>query len=389
MASTFSHPYSLAWLKGTGVGNSWGIGISHVERSQVVYGPGSPPSYFVNPLGLESVVMSAVELGASTVLTTSDIAGFSINVNLHPAAGVDTLIQFPIVQGMAFVTGIYAGGTPLLQTSIFFQQLNYVGPVGSGTFKYRLTLNDGRNWLMYVTPKGATGTPAFALQDSGHIQGPAGFFGIIQIAKNPNGAGGEGPFDASAGAYAISGYVTAAVDGDSSNYTIAWNKGGTSQNPLLMFALPHHLASMSSETSGTLVNLILETTTKGAAQALLGDSMTMTETLPVDMDFSPYHPTSGSLSKRAVSAAALAAISNAASSELGQDVYGQSVLNSMYFSGKVRIETHPCKYVMLSGVGPCQIRRHHLYRTRHRRSAWRRRRRFAEARGRIRDLRQQ
>lgn len=337
MASTFTHPYSLAWLKGTGVGNSWGIGISHIERSQLAFGPGNPPEYFVNPLGLESVILSAVELGASTTLGTEDPAGFSVNVNLRPSADQDTLIQFPIVQGMAFVTGIYAGGTPLIQSSVFFNTFTYVGAIGYGSnvFKYRITLNDGRNWLMYVAPKGSTGVPAFKLQDSGNLQGPAGFFGTIQIAKNPNGVDGESAFDSSAGVYPVSGSVAASVDGNSGDYTISWGKQGVTQNDLLMFALPHHLASMNQATTGSLVNITLDTTTKGLAQAVLSDSMTMGEKLPVDMDFSPSHPTSGSLSKRAISTTAIQAIANSAASELSQDIYNQSVLDSMYFSGKV------------------------------------------------------
>jgi endo-1,3(4)-beta-glucanase len=39
----FTYPYSLHWLMGRGSFNSWGLGFSHVERSQTVFAPWNPP----------------------------------------------------------------------------------------------------------------------------------------------------------------------------------------------------------------------------------------------------------------------------------------------------------------------------------------------------------
>lgn len=338
--STWTHPYSVAWLKGSGSAKSWGLGVSHVERSQVAYGDGDPAQNFINPLAIESVILSAVELGASTILTTDSLGGFSVNVNLHPATGEDTLIQFPLVQGMGFVTGIYAGGTPLLQSSVFFQSLHYVGPVSNNTntYKYRIALNDNTNWLLYVTPQGSVGTPAFVLQNSGNIQGPAGFFGTIQVAKNPAQQDGENAYDASAGAYANSGSVSASVNGSTGKYTISWDKGGNTGNNLLMFALPHHQESMDNATSSALTAIELETTTKGMAKALAADSMTFVEALATNLGFAPYSPQTGNV-KRAISSTAISDIKNVAGVELNQDMDAQTNLDSMYFSGKVHIDS--------------------------------------------------
>ncbi|KAF2102631.1 endo-1,3-beta-glucanase Engl1 [Rhizodiscina lignyota] len=332
--STFTHPYSVSWQKGTGAAGSWGLAISHIERSQLAYGQGDPAQNFINPLGIESLILSAKELSDSTTLTTDSLEGFSVNVNLHPADGVDTLIQFPLVQGMGFVTGIYAGGTPLLQTGVFFNTVNYAGALGYGknTFKYRITLNDNTNWLLYVTPKGSAGTPAFTLNDSSHIQGPADFFGTVQIAKNANGFDGEAVYDASAGAYAISGSVSASMEDSTGTYTLAWDKGGVTQNKLLMFALPHHLESMDYATSAAVTDVQLETTTKGIAKAVAADSITMSEQLPLELGFAPYHPKFGSM--KSVSNTAVSAIADAAGVELNQNMDEQTNLDSMYFSGK-------------------------------------------------------
>jgi len=42
--SVFAHPYSLQWVRGAAPTLSWGMAISHVDRSQTVFGPGNPAS---------------------------------------------------------------------------------------------------------------------------------------------------------------------------------------------------------------------------------------------------------------------------------------------------------------------------------------------------------
>src|SRR5215469_5216646 len=64
----WSHPYSVAWSRGSGNTNSWGLAISHIERSQLTWASGKPPEYFINPIGIKSVIISAAELGNSTAL---------------------------------------------------------------------------------------------------------------------------------------------------------------------------------------------------------------------------------------------------------------------------------------------------------------------------------
>lgn len=38
----WTHPYSLQWSHGGGNAGSWGMSISHIDRNQIVLGPGSP-----------------------------------------------------------------------------------------------------------------------------------------------------------------------------------------------------------------------------------------------------------------------------------------------------------------------------------------------------------
>lgn len=146
----FVVPYSLSWSKGGGNSQSWGIAISHVDDSQKVYGPsnnkipGSPASYFINPLGIQSIILSAAELGPSTVLTTDTLEDMSGVVNLSPAQGSPPKIRFPMVQGMAFVTATYDSAQPEIQTGVFYRAIVSVGQPKPGIYKYRVTLEDGK-----------------------------------------------------------------------------------------------------------------------------------------------------------------------------------------------------------------------------------------------------
>lgn len=336
--AAWTHPYSVSWSKGTGNALSWGLAVSHIERSQLAWASGDPPEYFANPIGLQSIIFSAAELGSSTTLTTDTLEAFSANVNLVPSRGADPLISFPLVQGMGFVTGLYNGATPYVESGIFFRTLTYVGQVNYVTYKYRIVLEDSTNWLLYATPTGSLGAPPFTLQNSTLIKGPANFYGTIQVAKNPANTSGEASYDASAGSYAITATISGSIDNGSGSYTLAWTKGGIQNQTLIMFGLPHHVESFDSTTSGGLTDIELETTTKGMAKAVGRDQFTMVESnLPSDIGFAPWVPgTNGAPGSQGntLPSAAISAINSAGAVELNEDMNAQTNLNSMYYSGK-------------------------------------------------------
>lgn len=297
-------------------------------------------SYYINPVGIQSVIMSATELGSSTALTTDSLDAFSVNLNLEPQASTGNLtkratgqITFPLVQGMAFVTGIYTGLQPTIQSSVFFRQVTAANMTRSGIFKYRITLEDSKTWLMYAIPANSA-DPNFQLASNTLLQGPTAWSGFIQIAKNPTTAT-EAIYDAAAGVFPTSGQVSGTVSGSQGTYSLSWTKGGPFANntSLLMFALPHHLESFASATSALVTPLQLQTTTKGVATAIVADSWTLVESsLPTGMGFGPWSPTAGSITT--LSSTAINAIQNVAASEISQNMSAQSDLNSMYYSGK-------------------------------------------------------
>lgn len=334
----------MTWSKGGGNCQSWGLAISHIDADQRANGPtntqipGSPIQYFINPIGIQSLILSAMELGPSTVLTTNSLQAFSVNAVLQPQAGSASRISLPLLQGMGFVTGVYVNLQPAIQSSIFFRSLVPVESSRAGVYKYRIILEDGKSWLIYATPKDGS-DPNLQLTSSSLVQGPTGWSGIIQVAKNPAASAGEFAYDRSAGVYATAATISGSVLGRIGTYSISWTKAGFISRPqtpdpkLLIFALPHHVASFHGATAVAKTSIKLQTTTKGIATAVLADTWILVEPdLPIDMAFAPWTPTKRTPSR--LNSAALNAISQVAISEMDQDINAQTNLDSMYFSGK-------------------------------------------------------
>ena len=320
---------------------NWGIAVVQTERTQFAYGPGTPVEYFLNPLGIFSIILSAEGLQNKTDLTVDSMTAFSININLAPAANYSPIVTFPLVQGMPFVTAIYNNSRPIISSTVTFVNLTYGGVVAGRTVRYTAALNDAHTWLIYVTPHGNQTLPVLTLFNSTTVLSSIAFSGTVQVAKNPSGDYGQQYLDQSAGVYPVSASISGSVVGSVGIYIFSWIKGGVASRTLLMYALPHHVSSFSSETYGHVASsLQLQTTTKGIATAVYADSWTMIEgDIPDDMKFAPWSPISGS--RTTIPAAAVSFINKTATSELSEDMDAQTNLNSMYYAGKVRVTCQP------------------------------------------------
>jgi endo-1,3(4)-beta-glucanase len=227
-AGTWTHPYSVAWSKGVGSSGSWGMSIQHIDADQKAFGPtaaANPAPYFINPLSIQSLVLSASKLSASTNISVGTITAFSANVNLMPSLGAQPAISFPLVQGMGFITAIYSGGTPLLQTGIFFRSVTKasINPK-AGVTKYTILLEDGKTWLLYAYALQEAGLD-FTVVNNGLTQATSNFNGVIQVAKNP-GDDAEAMYDAACGAYPTSATLSGSTNGVTGSYTLSFQKRG-------------------------------------------------------------------------------------------------------------------------------------------------------------------
>ncbi|KAK3995908.1 glycosyl hydrolase family 81-domain-containing protein [Cladorrhinum sp. PSN332] len=335
---TYLHPYSVSWARGQGASGTWGLAISHVEPFQRVYGKTDATtgaaSYFINPVGIHSVCISANELGPSTVLTTENHTDWSVQVSLRQAAQGPAVIQFPLVQGSAFVTAVYNGGQPLIQTGVFFKTVTRpTRDVKSGVTKYKLHLEDGTVWLVYAYHTRGDGLN-LQVVNNGQAMSTGPFYGILQVAKDP-GNGSEQVLDQACGVYPTGVTLEGKVDGQSAEYKMKFGKSGMSYGTgVAMYALPHHVSSFDDATRGKVVQgARLNTTTKGVANLVVADEWRMVEQdVPSGLGFLPWVEGVGGVSE--VSAEVKEYVRNVAIQEASQDMLQQSDQNSMYFSGK-------------------------------------------------------
>ncbi|OLN85332.1 putative endo-1,3(4)-beta-glucanase-like protein 2 [Colletotrichum chlorophyti] len=333
-APTYTYPYGIAWGAGRGAAASYGMTISHIEANQRVFGPpksSGAAAYFINPVGIQSMVISAQELGPDTAVGVDSITAFSATVHLKPNADAIPAVSFPLVQGMPFVTAQYAGATPVIRTGVFFKTVTRVTQDPKpGVAKYTFHLEDGKIWRLYAY---ATTGPQLELQvvNNGLARSTGPFYGIIQVCKDPG--NGEALFDYAAGVFPTTVDLTGSVNGNTGTYSFNFAKEGHQGGRLVMYALPHHVSSFDAATRSAIQPVQLQTPTKGIAVAVLADQWTMVEPdLPLDMNFLPWSPGRGSLTT--LSGYARDFIHRIATQEVSQDMMAQTDLDSMYFSGK-------------------------------------------------------
>ena len=336
-APTYTFPYSIAWGGGKGAAASWGMICSHVEAKQRVFGKQNDSgvaSYFINPVGIESLVLSAKELGKNTALTIDSITAFSARVHLSHDDKAPPAVSFPLVQGMPFITAEYSSTTPLIQTGVFFKTVTKATRNPKEDLaKFTFTLEDGATWRLYAWKTKGDELELQVINNS-RAESKKPFTGIIQITKDPMTPGSEQLLDDGAGIYPETLKLTGAVDDIQGSYRFHFQRQGHQNGHLYMYALPHHVQSFDDATKQRARKMQLQSTVKGLTTLVKGDNWVMIEpAMPVEMDFAPWHPEKGST--KVLSDRSKSLIRAAAAKELSQNIIAQSNLDSMYFSGKV------------------------------------------------------
>lgn len=357
----YTFPYSVSWVGGTGVSGSHGFACSHVDEKQRLFGPPKfnvQASYYINPIGIQSMIISALELGDDTKLTLDSMTSFSVRAQLSSNLSSEPAVTFPLVQGMAYITAEYNGATPLIQTGVFFRNVTRATkqPKKNVT-KYTFVLEDGATWRVYGYKTKGDDLDLQVL-NNGVASSAKPFYGIIQVVKeamtNDSGEGSD-LLDQGAGVYAKTVDLSGTADDATGSYSFDFKRAGHTDGDLLMFALPHHVQSFDQATSGRQVKGgSLLTTTKGSATLVQGSKWTMVEpAMPVKLGFDPYHAEKGSLNK--LSTEAKATISAAASKEILQDMIAATDLNSMYWSGKALAKFAFLLYVVNDMLGDTKL----------------------------------
>ncbi|OAA70257.1 endo-1,3-beta-glucanase Engl1 [Cordyceps fumosorosea ARSEF 2679] len=357
----FTYPYSVSWVDGTGVSGSYGMAVSHIDEKQRVFGPpkfDGSASYFINPIGIHSMIISARELSKGTKMTLDSMTASSIRAHLSSSDSSAPLISFPLVQGMAYITAEYNGATPLLQTGVFFRNVTRsTQKPKKDVTRYSFVLEDGTTWRVYGYKTKGDDLDLQVL-NNGVATSSKPFYGILQVVKESTTTNSDEEsklLDQGAGIYPTSMTLDGSVKGAVGSYQFTFDKSGHQDGELLMFALPHHVQSFDKATLGQQAKGVsLMTPTKGSAALVQGTKWNMIEpAMPVKLGFDPYDAQKGSLNK--LSDSAKSTIKAAASKEILQDMIAASDLDSMYFSGKALAKYAFMLYIINDMLGETKL----------------------------------
>lgn len=322
----WTHPYSLWWSKDP---SFLGIAVAHIQASQRVYGPGSPPQYFFNPTGIKSFVFSSAEFSTQNIsLGFASLKHMSAQVSLQK--NENQYIRFPLVQGMGFVTAVYHNLVPKIQSAVGFR--NFKNVSFSGEFnKYEIMLENNVKWLLYVT----TPTGQFVnlnLQDSNLILGSNPVTDcVFQIVADT-----ASEIDLAAGCYPVDCSLSCSSIGSkgscSFNYSVA---GSSKSGNTLMYALPHHMNSFKDVMSSRKINSQLDSTICGKMSGYLTNIFDMEVLIPNTLEFTPSTAILAKRDEPKFSHHMMESMKRSASLEVNGDLDSESDIDSMYFSGKV------------------------------------------------------
>ncbi|KAI7902925.1 endo-1,3(4)-beta-glucanase [Cokeromyces recurvatus] len=281
IAPTTPDPYILRVLDGD---SNWGVSIS--QPGQPIIGgypamnnvPATPAGYAINSAVIDFRI-SAKEWSSrpSPLVTQWDL--LSAQLKLSSQSGSN--IVFPITRGSAFITAQYQTLTPQFFTQHAIINVKADGNDVTTGQKFKITLNNGSTWLVYVLGKPIT----LKQTNMNLLVATEPYNGVIQVTKLPR-PEDEATLDAYHGVWATGGKVT--IDDGGANYRIDWIKQGDTNKDLLIYAYAHHLKTLTS--AQKITNIILNSSSKGPMRAVIGNSWTLVESDLPAVDWFPQQP---------------------------------------------------------------------------------------------------
>ncbi|AGO13667.1 AaceriAGL208Cp [[Ashbya] aceris (nom. inval.)] len=337
-SSAFVFPYSV-WYNKT----RQGIAISHTGKSRNISrsGTGDSPYGMIHPVGMAELVFSAAGFsGNQSQLNVKDMQTASCRLEMRAGEG-DSYLELPLVQGMGWVTGIYHGDIrPVVQLPTGLKRLRAENPgsLPESVLKYRVTLLNGVEWLLYITfedPKcwkdfDLTVKDRYTLEAAKSIDGV-----IIQAAVAPQDQKLEVHYDNSAGMYATSFNIKGSVKGTAAQYSFEYSTKGKSQcGQTILFALPHHVSMMTSAMDSKKTGIELEAYTKGTMRGFLANSLDFKAELDRKVSWLPYSPDVAQ-NNLTYGVEQLQLLADVANKELQVDISSSIKGLNTYFTGKM------------------------------------------------------
>lgn len=290
------YPYGMFWK----TKDYYGLSVQHTDPSKRVFGPKNEnndgKAYYMNPTNNAELLISATDLTEdNNYMGVSDMKTMSAKMTLSPNEDLSSdYIDIPIVQGMGFVSAIYHGDlTPMLNTLVGVDSLSKESSdaLPKNTLKYRATLFNDVEYLIYITlPEDSDFK--LSVDDSFHVKGSDSVDGLVlQLAVAPEDSKNDGYYDEAAGLYAVSASIDGTASGSSAQYAFNYEtEGKSSSGKTMVFALPHHVESLSGDSADSKTPIKLYSTTKGQMVGLVSNTIEMSETLNSDVQFLPWAP---------------------------------------------------------------------------------------------------
>ena len=212
----------------------------------------------VNVPDVTRAQLGATQFNGSTphVVDTYDL--FSVTLRYTAASGS---MVAPLVSGMPYVSAVYSNLTPKLT------QLNLLRVNGSSTTtitgaRFQLALADGSTWVLYSS------APLTFVWNTGTMTAQSPFTGTLRLAHltAPSAAAA---LDAHAATVPTGGQLQVSIGCDTAALRFVYSTSGS--GPLLMAAMPHHLARLQAPVlAGPTFNAL-----SGTLQTVEGSTWTM------------------------------------------------------------------------------------------------------------------
>lgn len=289
----WTYPYGFYWAKDS----KYGIAVQHTDPDKRVFGDkndNGAASYYYNPILLGEIIFSSTRNSKSNnYLSVTDMTSMSANVRLSPdSVSSDNYLEMPLVHGMGFATAIYHGDLKARLATIYaFQSIvkETVASSNDKVIKYRVSLNLGAEWLVFVTLPSKDSDFKLEIDGSDLVANKNVDGLIIQAAFAPSDSVSDNYYYESAGLYVTTAQVKGSIQCTSASYKFDYTtKGSSIANKPIVFALPHHLQTLDASVTSQSTGIQLESTVKGTMVGFLTDELSFSETINNQIQFLPW-----------------------------------------------------------------------------------------------------
>jgi len=227
----------------------------------------SSPGVSNSKASVMTVFIPNLSVGCSETVTRSVTAYDQLGVNIDWKGADNKKMSLPLVRGSPYVTMIYNGLTPFIDSNAVILKVNDQSPkTGTTGTRFKINMNNGQTWIIYASN-------SITLDCSGDIiRASAPYTGTLRaiIKKTDD----ESLLDAHAVPYPTGGDVSYTVENDTAYIHFDWKVVGTGE--LLMFAVPHQLDILQG------ANIVMPKAfkiLKGFMSGVIGNKWVMKETL--------------------------------------------------------------------------------------------------------------